>query len=216
MIRINLESLVVAPIMLLVFLAIACFGGLVVFVGLQGSNPIPLGILALLIGVPGSFLMVMSIRAGVKHLLIDVPGNTIYYVTFRERITVPLDELGPLTIAERRGEYRRNYTPRYYRVEAPGLPGLSTVEWLADKPAQRLRARLEGYVAQAAVRRILAASDAHDDGAYREAPDVSTQLVTIVRDASLLDRALAALERDYDAGVRARARAARTTTKPKS
>lgn len=208
-VRIDLASRLVAPIMLLIFLGVVAFGVVAVTWGIQGMDAFIPGLFALVFGSLLSFAALLSVISGVPHMLVDVPAGVVHHVYDAQRTSVPLAELGPLAVHVRRGDYRPGQTPVYYRLEAAGLPKIVLVEYTSRSPAEKLRDRLDTLIAASAARRVLAATDAVDDAAYREPPDIALQLSNAIPDDAVRDRALAALGRDYDAAIRDKARALR-------
>lgn len=206
-VTIPLESSV-APKVFFVIGAGAAMLGLVLAVwGVSSESNIMAGIIPLLIGAPIALLSLSAWRTGPMRLVIDIPAGMIHRTRGSWRKSCALDALGPLVVekhSKRSGA--SGHANRYldwYRLAIPALDGV-----ILDTPYQetveRLRDRLDAFVAQSAVRGVLVVS-ALDGSAFRAGPNVVEQIRVRVRDPERLARALTSLAGDSDPEIRAKA-----------
>jgi len=198
--KIELESGFPAVLIWLVSTAVA-IGGLVFAVWQlkveQSATP---GYVPLIFGGGVSFVSWRMMKRGPDHIRIHVPTGVVDHVTNGQTITMPLPRLSEMTITTYRRARGPNH-PDWHKLEVPGNPRHVLFEDINRPRVERLRTTLHEAVVQDAVRRLLAgepldASAAADPLAYvrRLVPE------PIPRDA-----ALAALEKDPDAQIAAKA-----------
>lgn len=139
---------------------------------------------------------------GAEYLAVDVPADVAHMVTIKKRVSLPLDQLGPLSIVEKSRQGLRNRRIVHYELMAAGLPDMVVFSSHDRAAVDQRRARIEQLIATSAVRRILATA-VTEPGAFRAAPDLAVRVRQTVTDPALLEQALAELARDHDARVRA-------------
>jgi hypothetical protein len=117
---------------------------------------------------------------------------------------VPFDQVGTLSLVERRDAYTgRRHTLMNYDLRASGLEGILYTNY--EKPRTQLRLdALATALLQFQLRRVLEAPTVEGD-AFRSGPDPIAEARRLAGDSPHAAAALAALARDGDPTVRARA-----------
>ncbi|MDB4957901.1 MAG: hypothetical protein JWO36_5470 [Myxococcales bacterium] len=184
--------------------------GAIILVGeLRGSPHGPVIAGAVIADVVGGLIGYLGAAAwlnGGVYVLIDVPAGTLHHVAWRRPTACMLGQLGPLEIRERTEKTRtagNRYTRIVYELRAPGIANKILFESQRREAVEHRRAEIELYVAQSALRRVLAAP-AIEGGALRDAPELVSSAKRAAGDR-LVD-AIVALERDIDPQVAQRAR----------
>lgn len=212
--RINLQS----PVAYIVTLIIGTLGSLGsigwLVVGTSASGPgrlpgaIGLGVFGL-----AAFIAYKHLSHGLEYLEIDVPAGTFTHCAGKQPTTVPLAELGPLTITKYNSDPQLRARVRqlvwWHKLEAAGLPRVILSDTIDPKPTEAMKAKFERAIAASAVRRILTTHAGGD--AYRAAPEVRSQLAAAVPDAARLREALDLLAADTDPAIQARAKELRSS-----
>lgn len=202
--RINLQS-PAAYVIAFIIGACGVLGSLAWLV--VGEDAAGFGLIGLVVCGLVAFVAWKNLRHGLEFLLIDVPAGTFTHVAGKQPTTIPLDQLGPLTITK----YKRLKTRRaaiWHKLEAAGLRGVLS-ETIDPKPTEAFKAKLERAIAASAARKVLAT---HSGGSgYRAAPELRSQLASAVPDATRLREALELLANDADPAVQAGAKELRSS-----
>ncbi|NVB77101.1 MAG: hypothetical protein HOV81_01785 [Kofleriaceae bacterium] len=198
-VRIDLDSRIMGPLMLLIGL-IPVVGGIGVLVVGSPVVPVAGGIIAFVFG--GLIALVgLGGIVGLRTLLVDVPGNAIHLRQGRSVVTVPLDELAVPTITT----YHRPRVGAWFKLATPSFPDVVLVDHYKRAHSEKLAARLASLRAQALLRRVLATAPLEDAGPFRASPELQGLLAQAVPDESLRSAALAALASDHDSAIAQRA-----------
>ncbi len=202
-VRINLESVVFAPIMFVISLVATFTAALLLAWEISSgrwSNAALLGV-----GL-GAFLCYASWHAwrrGASHLLVDVPGGVVYAISNGKPWTCGLDKLGPLQFEAYRKPVRRFHLDRY-RLRVPGFDNGILIDDFDEKKVREFQTTLEGLMAVSSVRKLLQTRTA-DMGAFRSGLDVHEEVRRLVPEPHRLRVALIALANDVDPDIRTRA-----------
>ena len=145
-----------------------------------------------------------------EHLRVDLAAGVAEYIGARAPIACPLPDIGRwevVTYKQRLTHRHRTQYSDWYKLVAPGFPGIT----FADTPYRsgivrlqtKLQTQLDALRDVAAVRRVLADTPTHGAN-FRAGPDLREAVRAVVDDPQ---PALRALLRDPDADIRERARA---------
>lgn len=206
-VTIPLESSIAPKIFFVIGAGAAVLGLVITVWGASSESNIMAGIIPLVVGAPIALLSLNAWRAGPMRLVVDIPAGMIHRTRGSWRKSCALDALGPLVVekhSKRSGASgHQNRYLDWYRLKIPALDGV-IVDTPYKETAERMRDRLDAFVAQSAVRGVLVVS-ALDGSAFRDAPNVVEQIRSRVREPERLARALATLADDPDPEIRAKA-----------
>jgi hypothetical protein len=206
-VTIPLESSVAPKIFFLIGAGAAALGLVLLVGGVSSESNVMAGVIPLGIGAPIALLALSSWRAGPLRLVVDVPAGMIHHTRGSYKKSCALDALGSLVVekySKRSGASgSQNRYLDWYKLRAPGLDTV-IVDTPYEASAERMRERLDAFVAQSAVRSVLVVSPLDGD-AFRDAPRIEEQLRVRVHEPERLRRALATLTDDPEPDVRAKA-----------